>query len=146
MNNRLLDILPHLLLPPPILPKPLIPLPDLPPKVKLPIRRVARHQLRLPERQRVPAVDLPQVVRLAVELHDLRHLHVLGHLPRRAGHAAVRHDEHPGLNLVGVRVPEPALRAGERLVERGRYHVFDADEACGGGVGVVEQALADVIV
>jgi hypothetical protein len=67
---------------------------------------------------------------LAVKLDDLFHLSVLSGFPccRRHGRLGVWHDEHPGLDLINVGVPEATLRRVEGLVQRGCDHVFDADE------------------
>lgn len=146
MNLRLHNPLP---LPPLLLatdPIPPIPIPHhLAELRKLLVIRKAHHELRLAQRQFIAAVDLPEMVRFAVQADDLLHLFRLGGLPD-AGREAVgaRHDQHPALDFEDVAVPEAALGGVEGFVEDGADHVFDADEARVGEGGVVDEALADV--
>ena len=127
-------------------PKPLIPIPYDIFKRQLALLRIAHHQLRLPQRQLIPLVHLPEMVRLAIQANDILHLFRFGDFPRGAGDVGVRHDKHPALDFEDVTVPELTLFCVESGVKLGGDHIFDADEAGVFGGGVVDEALADVYV
>lgn len=122
MNFWLLDILSSFLLVSPIGPKLGVTLLDELLEVDLPRRRETRHKLRLPERDGVALVHLPQMVHLTVQVDNLLHLGVLSGL----GHA--RQDQHARLHLKNVAVPQLALVARQGGVQLRGDHVFNADE------------------
>lgn len=146
MNLRHRNVLSRLFLNLIVRSKPLVPLPDMLLKVKLPIRREARHQFWLTQRQRMPPIRLPQVVHLSIQIHDLLHLVVLGYLPCAFGYSAVGHDEHSRLDLVRMRMPQFALFLVECFIELGCDHVLNPYEAGVGLVRVVEETLAYVLI
>lgn len=147
------NILPHLRLLSGINPKPLVPIltqltqPPLLRQLHSLLRDKAPHQHRRAQRQRIAAIHLPKVVRLAVQRRHVVHLGRLGRVPRDVGHHCGRgHDEHAALDFEFVRVPEVFFFFGERAEEARGDHVFEADEARVGVGGVVEEALSDVFI
>ncbi len=148
VNLRHLNPLPQLFLPSPVTPrKPAIPLVHelLQPRQLLRSRN-ASHQLRLSKRQFIPAIDLPEMIRLAVQLDHLLHLGGLGLAPQRLRDEGRRlgHDQHARLDLEHVTVPQAALVLGQRVVHVRLDHVLDTDQAGAGRRAVVEQALPHV--
>lgn len=120
-----------------------------PPPGTDPVRHVLRdhagHQLRLAQGQLVAAIDLPEVVRLAVQADEVLHLGRLGGRPdglRRARRR--RHDQHAAHDLVVVRVPQLALLLRQVVVEPRRDHVLDTDQPGAGVCGIVDEALSYV--
>lgn len=146
MDIRLLNALPRRLLLPVIGPEPLIPVRDMPLKVELARPSEARHQLWWAQGKLIATVDLPEVVDLSVQPHNLLHLLRLGLLPEHVHYDGLGHDEHPGLDFVDVTMPQLALLGIKALIQRGRDHVFDADDARAGVRAVVEYALTHVVV
>lgn len=105
----------------------------------LPLLYQTPHQLRLPQRNLIPAINLPEMIRLPVQTDNILHLLGLSLLPHpRWQTVRTRHTEHTGLDLEDVGVPEFALGGVEGLVEFGRDHILDADEFGGGFGGVVD--------
>ncbi|KAL1966859.1 hypothetical protein VTN77DRAFT_3824 [Rasamsonia byssochlamydoides] len=91
------------------------------------LRDQTAHQLGLVQGHLVAAIDLSEVVRLAVEADDVPHRGRLGgrpDCPRRAQRRG--HDQHAALDLVDVRVPQLALLLGQGVVDLRRDHVLDA--------------------
>lgn len=76
-------------------------------------------------------------------MYDLLHLGRLGRLPGllQSGARGSRHDEHAGLDLEDMRVPELSLRRREGFIQLGCYHVFDAYELGVWAGPVVQDAL-----
>jgi hypothetical protein len=80
-------------------------------------------------------------------MNNLLHLLVLGHFPDSIRYTSrSRHDEHSALDFEDVGVPELALLRIQFVVDLGRYHVLNANQAGVGTWAVVENALADVVV
>lgn len=93
----------------------------------------------------VTHINLPEMIRLPIETNHVLHLLRLGYFPRSIGHAGRgRHDEHTRLDLVHMGVPEFALFGGESVVEGRGDHILHAEQAGGGGVAVIDDALADI--
>ena len=83
--------------------------------------------------------------RFPVHANDLLDLFQLGLLPDGPGDGVgSRHDEHAGLDLQHVAVPQFLLVGRQRLPQSGRDQVLDPDEARVGAVAVVDDALADI--
>lgn len=131
--NRL-NITPVLLLDQSIHPKRLIPLLN---QLRQPTRhrsphslltRETPHQLRRAHGHYIAAINLPEMIRLAVHRRDVSHLRRLGRLPDRVRDAARRrHNQHPGFHFEFVRVPQFSLFGWEGLEEARGDHVFDTD-------------------
>lgn len=79
-------------------------------------------------------------------MYHLLHLLILSNLPRRVWDGGLRHDEHAGLDLKDVAVPQLAFLRVQRLVQSRRDHVLDADDARVALGAVVEDALAHLVV
>lgn len=100
----------------------------------------SHHDLGQAERERVAAVDLPEVDGLAVGLAHLLEVAALDD----AGDAG--HEEDAALDLELVGVPQRLLVVGEREEQRLGDDVLDADEARAGVGPVEDEALAHVLV
>jgi hypothetical protein len=100
----------------------------------------SHHDLGQAERERVAAVDLPEVDGLAVGLAHPLEVAALDD----AGDAG--HEEDAALDLELVGVPQRLLVVGEREEQRLGDDVLDADEARAGVGPVEDEALAHVLV
>jgi hypothetical protein len=70
----------------------------------------AHHQLRLPKRQRVTFIHLPEMIRLPIQTNDLFHLLCLCNFPYRNWDVGIRHYKHAALDLSDVRSLHSILR------------------------------------
>lgn len=68
------------------------------------ILRKAHHQLRLPKWQRVASINLPEMIRLAIQAYHFFHLLCFGHFPDGVGHVGIRHYKHTAADLQDFRL------------------------------------------
>lgn len=106
--------------------------------------REAHHQLRTSKRQLIPSINLPEMVRFAIQSHDLLHFLSLRNVPRSRGNTWVGHNEHSRFYFEVVTVPQSSFAGVEGDVEGVWNHVLDANEASGVGWRVVYEALANL--
>lgn len=149
VNGR--NILPLLRLRPIIDPKPLISVPKQPVHSTLVRflnrlrRREATHQLRWAHRDCISPINLPHVIRFAIDWCDILHFRRLGRFPYCGGHALRRrHDKQATLNFELMRVPQFSFFGWKRFEDAWGHHIFDTEEACVGLGRVVDQALSDI--
>lgn len=98
-------------------------------EINLLMRSGRTHQVRLPNGILVASIDLPEVPGLAIKADDFLHRGVLLPLPVfDADVLGSRQDQHAGLDLELVRVPELLLLGLKGLVHVAWHHVLDPDD------------------
>lgn len=94
------------------------------------LTRETPHKLRRSHRDFIATIHLPEMVRLAINRRDISHLRRFRRLPYLVRDPArCRHNQHPGLYLKLVRVPQLSFFGWERLEKARGYHVFDPDQS-----------------